>query len=76
LKKLGGLLCIAGTLGAIAYPPYTFVGKNGWGFIGGNIVEAFGRGVPVRDHLDVQLLLLEILVINIVGVAVMLMGRK
>jgi len=76
MKKLGGLLCIAGTVAAIAYPPYSVVGNKGWGFIGGNIVEAFGRGVPVREHIDVQLLLLEILVINIVGVALVLTGRK
>lgn len=76
MKKLGGLLCIAGSLAAIAFPPYALVGKSGWGFIGGNIVEAFGRGVPVRDHLDTQLLLLEVLVINIMGVALILMGRR
>ncbi|HXH72611.1 MAG TPA: hypothetical protein VNI58_07355 [Mariprofundaceae bacterium] len=76
MKRFGFLICVAGTIAAIVYPPYSMMGQRGWGFIGGNIVEAFGRGLPVRDHLDIQLLLLELLVINIVGVALMLAGRR
>lgn len=76
MKSIGMLICLAGTLAAIAYPPYSMMGQSGWAPIWSNIVEAFGRGVPVRDHLDMQLLLLEILVINVIGVALLLAGRR
>ena len=76
MKSLGLMICLAGTLAAIVYPPYVLMGQSGWAPIWGDIVKAFGHGVPVREHLDMQLLLLEVLVLNVVGVALILAGRR
>jgi hypothetical protein len=69
LKRLGLLICFAGTVGAILFPPYRVLGELHWKFILSDIVSAFGHGVPVYKHIDVTTLLLEIIAINAMGIA-------
>ncbi len=76
MKQLGKIICLAGSVAALLYPPYLFLGSRHWGFVGGAIVAAFGRSVRVYDHLDVPTLLLELILINVVGIALILAGGR
>jgi hypothetical protein len=69
LKRLGLLICIVGSAIAIIYPPYRVLGQGHWGFILGDIVSAFGHGVPIYKHIDETTLLLELISVNAVGIA-------
>jgi len=78
MKGVGVLICLIGSLVAIAYPPYKLagIGDPRWGFILDDIVAAFGQHIRIYDHLDVQILLMELIAINLLGVALILVGRK
>ena len=78
MKKLGLLICIAGSMAAIVYPPYKLagLGDSHWGFIVDDIVAAFGQHIRIYDHIDVRTLLMELVVINLIGMALILAGRK
>ncbi len=76
MKALGLMICLMGTTATVAYPPYKLLGHLEWNFIWEDIVAAFGHSVPVKDYVDVQTLLMELLVINLIGVALILVGRK
>jgi len=78
MKYLGFLLCMAGSIAAVLVPPYKLagIGDPQWGFILDDIVAAFGQHVRVFDHIDVQTLLMELLVINAIGIAMMLFARR
>jgi len=78
MKKLGFLVCIVGSVAAILIPPYKLagIGDPRWGFILDDIVAAFGQHIRIYDHLDVQTLLMELIAINLIGVALILVGRK
>ncbi|MCP3950690.1 MAG: hypothetical protein GY697_00495 [Desulfobacterales bacterium] len=69
MKTIGILICVLGSLAAIVYPPYTLAGLGGvkWGFIFGDIVAMFGKSIKVYEHLDFKTLLIELAVINALG---------
>jgi hypothetical protein len=69
LKRLGLIVCVAGTAAAILFPPYRVLGEAHWGFVLGDIVSAFGHGIPVYKHIDETTLLMEIIAINAAGIA-------
>ncbi len=78
MKTLGFMICIFGSLAAVLVPPYRLAGLGDprWGFLLDDIVAAFGQHVRIYDHIDVQTLLLELLVINAIGMAMMLFARR
>jgi len=78
MKKLGFLLCMLGSLAVVLFPPYRLagLGEPRWAFILDDIIAAFGQHVRVMDHIDVRTLLMELMVINAIGIAVMLAGRR
>jgi hypothetical protein len=78
MKRLGFLICTAGSVAAILIPPYKLagIGDPRWGFIFDDIAAAFGQHIRIYDHLDVQTLLMELIAINLAGVALILVGRK
>ena len=76
MKSLGRLIILLGSAAAILYPPYSMLGKTQWGPLWGDIVSAFGHSIPIREHLDMQMLLTELIVILLLGVALLLLGRK
>jgi len=78
MKKMGFLICTAGSVAAILIPPYklTGIGDPRWGFILDDIAAVFGQHIRIYDHLDVQTLLMELIAINLAGVALILVGRK
>ena len=72
MKTIGILVCVLGSVAAIAYPPYTLAGGlDGvkWGFIFGDIIAMFGKSFKVYEYLDVKTLLIELAVINALGLS-------
>ena len=76
MKQLGKIVCLAGSVAALLYPPYLFLGSRQWGFVAGAIVSAFGRSVRVYNHIDVNTLLLELILINVIGIALIFAGGR
>jgi len=78
MKYLGFLICMGGSVGAVLVPPYKLagIGEPHWGFIFDDIVAAFGQHIRVFDHIDMQMLLMELLAINAIGIAMMLFARR
>lgn len=77
MKQIGKGICVLGSIAAILFPPYIFLGSRHWGFIFGDIVSFFGNRVSVYSHIDAPMLLLELAVINGIGGALIyLAGRK
>lgn len=76
MKKLGIIICLAGSIGAILYPPYLFLGSRQWGFVAGAIVSAFGRSVWVYNYIDAPTLLLELILINVIGSVLIFTGGR
>jgi cytochrome c oxidase subunit IV len=78
MKKSGFLICMLGSVAAVLFPPYKLMGLGElrWAFILDSIIAAFGKNIPVYEHLDINTLLLEIAVINAIGIALMLFGRR
>jgi len=79
MKKLGFLICMAGSMAALLMPPYKLVAGLGdprWAFILDDIVAAFGQHIHVYDHIDVRTLLMELIAINAIGIALMLFARR
>lgn len=78
LKTIGILICVVGSLAAIAFPPYTLAGGfDGlkWGFINGDIIALFGKSIKVYEHLDYKTLLIELAIINALGLGIII-GSK
>ncbi|MFQ5582211.1 MAG: hypothetical protein ACE5F3_06260 [Mariprofundaceae bacterium] len=68
---------MAGSITALLVPyKLAGFGEPRWAFILGDIVAAFGQHVRVYEHIDVQMLLMEIVAINAIGIAMMLFGRR
>ena len=69
MKQLGKIICIAGSIAAILFPPYKVLGEVNWGFIFGNLISIRGLGSAgkIFDHIDYQTLLIELVIINIIG---------
>jgi len=78
MRMLGFLACLFGSLAAFAYPPYRpfNVGKTQWGFILDDIVSGFGKHVTIYDHIAWQMLAIELVAINAVGMVLILLGRR
>ena len=76
MSKAGIAVSAIGSAIAIAFPPYSVLGQEGWGFILSPIVEAFGRGPMVYEHLDWKLFIIELIAIDAVGIALIVLGRK
>jgi hypothetical protein len=75
LKTIGILVCVLGSLAAIAYPPYTIVDGVKWGFIYGDIIAMFGKSIKVYEYLDFKTLLIELAIINALGLGIVI-GSK
>lgn len=78
MKTIGILICVLGSLAAIAYAPYTLPGGVGgvkWGFIAGDIVAMFGKSIKVYEYLDYKTLLIELAIINALGLGIII-GSK
>ncbi|MDH5547591.1 MAG: hypothetical protein OEZ43_18590 [Gammaproteobacteria bacterium] len=71
MKKIGKLLGIAGFALVILFPPYNMLGHVEWGFILSNIVGAFGKGVPVYEHINYVWLVGELAVVALISFLVM-----
>ena len=74
MKAIGILICVLGSLAAIAYPPYTLAGFDGvkWGFINGDIIAMFGKSIKVYEYIDYKTLLIELAVINALGLGIII----
>ena len=75
MKTIGILICVIGSVAAIAYPPYTLLGGVKWGLIYGDIIAMFGKSIKVYEYLDYKTLLIELAVINAFGVGIVI-GSK
>ncbi len=75
MKTIGILICVLGSIAAIVYPPYTLISGVKWGFIYGDIIAAFGKSIKVYEYLDYKTLLIELAVINALGVGIII-GSK
>lgn len=69
---MGILVCVLGSIGAILYPPYTLMGGVKWGFIYGDIIAMFGKSIKVYEYLDFKTLLVELAVINALGIGIII----
>lgn len=72
MKSIGILLCILGSLAAIIYPPYTILDGVKWGFIFGDIIAMFGKSIKVYEYLDFKTLLIELAIINALGLGIII----
>jgi membrane protein DedA with SNARE-associated domain len=76
MKRLGLVISTVGTLVAVFFPPYLFLGSRHWGFILTTLVSLFGNSVRVYDKIDVSMLTLELVLINAIGIALIVFGRR
>lgn len=74
LSLLGKLICISGTAVVLLFPPYEFLGGVRWGFLFSSIVSGFGKGLYVYEHIDYAVLVMELVLVNGVGVALFFAG--
>ncbi|MBA7497508.1 hypothetical protein ES704_00236 [subsurface metagenome] len=73
MKDLGIGICIIGSIIAILYIPCQFLGIGaGWHFILGNA----GYGMKNYQFINTGLLLLELIIINGVGLALIFFGKS
>ena len=75
MKFIGILVCVLGSLAAIAFPPYALPGGVGglkWGFINGDIIAMFGKSIKVYEHLDYKTLFIELAIINALGLGIVI----
>ncbi len=73
MRDLGIGICIIGSVAAILFVPCKFLGiGTGWHFILGN------AGMEMKNYqiIDSMLLLIELLVINGIGIAVYFAGKR
>jgi hypothetical protein len=75
LKTIGIMVCVLGSIAAIVYPPYTLLDGVKWGFIYGDIIAMFGKSIKVYEYLDYKTLLIELAVVNALGLGIVL-GSK
>lgn len=75
MKSIGIMVCVLGSIAAIVYPPYTLLDGVKWGFIYGDIIAMFGKSIKVYEYLDYKTLLIELAVINALGLGIMI-GSK
>ena len=78
MRKVGLLICIIGSIAVILFPPFKILGELNWGFIFDNIVniKGFGGAVKVYDHIDYQTLIIELLIVNAVGLVLFFSQKK
>lgn len=73
MKDLGIGICIIGSIVAILYVPCQFLGINaGWHFIFGDS----GLGMKNYQFINFGLLLLELILINGIGLALIFFGKS
>lgn len=76
-RKLGLAVCLLGSAAALLYPPYTIIDGVRWGFAFEELVSAFGKTIYVFDQIDQQTLLIELGIINAIGLAIFIFsGRR
>ena len=75
MKNIGILICVIGSIAAILYPPYTILDGAKWGFINGDIIAMFGKSIKVYEYLDYKTLLIELAIINALGLGIVI-GAK
>ena len=78
MKQIGKLICIVGSIAAILYPPYKVFGELNWGFLFGKIIKVKGIGsaVNIFDNIDYQTLLIELVIINVIGLVLIYATSK
>jgi hypothetical protein len=76
MQSLGKLICIFGGAGVILYPPYVILGSTRWGFIFSDVVGLLGATVKVYDLIDTKTMLLELAIVEGVGLALILAFPK
>lgn len=76
MKKAGFTICVVGSLLAILFPPYLFLGSRHWGFFLTTLVSLFGKNIHVYDQLDFGVLALELLLINAFGIVLIAIGKR
>jgi hypothetical protein len=73
MQKIGVVICVVGTIGAILHPPLELRGIGvGWGFI----LADQGFGTYSYDFINMGTLLIELLIINGIGLALFFLGRR
>lgn len=77
LKHLGVGICIVGSIIAILFPPCRILGTSaGWHFILECEEYYLGTALCTYHFIDVSALLLELILINVVGLALCFYGKK
>jgi hypothetical protein len=72
MKKVGMFICAIGSGLAILFPPISFMGMSSFGFIFGNA----GFGVKNFQLLNPTTLLVELLIINGIGLGLYFAGKR
>ena len=78
MKTLGITICIVGTILAILFVPTQLLGTNtGWRFIFGAADAGFGLGkIRYYEFINGTMLMLELILINGIGLALFFIGRR
>lgn len=73
MKNLGIAICVIGSFAAILFVPLKFLGISaGWHFVLGDA----GMGIKNYQLIDSTLLLIELLVINGIGITLYFVGKS
>ncbi|NOZ47084.1 MAG: hypothetical protein GXO79_09915 [Chlorobi bacterium] len=78
MKNIGKAISIIGSLAAVLFPPYKVLGNLHWGFLFGKIVKIKGIGsaINIFDHIDYKTLIIELAIINIIGLTLIFLKTK
>ena len=68
MQTMGLIISVGGSIAVLIYPPYSFLGQLHWDFVWGNIFTLFGNTLPVYKHIDITTLLMELALVNAVGI--------
>lgn len=69
MKQIGKLISIVCSIVAVLFPPYKILGEVNWGFIFDKLVKVKGIGSVgnIFDRIDYQTLIIELVIINAIG---------
>lgn len=73
MKSIGLLIALIGTVLSVIYPPFENGSWSGYGFIWSSFDTWFGV-MQVWDWVNVQQLFMQLLVINIIGLGLAILG--
>jgi hypothetical protein len=76
IKKLGIIICVLGSIAAILFPPCSFLGTSmGWHFLFEKIETYYFGTYYYYQFIDKTALLLELILINGIGLAIYYYGK-